>query len=59
MLRLTEVDKRLFMENPTIPKEIKDCVKEGALSVQYSTLTNLFLTFDNDGKALDFYPANW
>ncbi len=59
MLRCTEVDKRVFMENPTIPKEIKDYVKEGVLSVEYSTLTNGFLTVDNDGNVWNFYPAIW
>ena len=59
MVRLTEVDKRVFMENPLVPQEIKDYVKEGRLSVQYCSLTNGFLTVDKDGDVWNFYPANW
>ena len=59
MHRLTEVDKRLFMENPTIPQEVKDFVKEGVLVVQYNTLLDLFDVFDNDGNLLNCYCANW
>ena len=59
MHRLTEVDKRLFMEHPTIPQEIKDFIEEGVLVVQYNTDLDLFDIFDNNRNLLDFYPANW
>lgn len=59
MYRLTEVDKRLFKENPMIPQEVKDFVEEGVLVVQYNTDLDLFDIFDTDGNLLDFYLANW